>query len=289
MNPTVIIVLAAGATVGAGVYLIVRELTPGVPALGPALRGLHAPTAQPAQTAQPIHGPLAAVAGRLRIPQRELALIGYTTERYVTEKVLFTMVGLLFPPLFGLLLTLTPIHVGILISSAVGVGLAGLFFWLVDVSIHQQATEARKVFTRHVGVYFNLVAQQLIKSKGPTEALETAAAVGGGWVCARIRASLEASRLRLEPPWDGLRTVAADIGVPDLGEIGEIMTLAGTEGAPVYQTLRSRANAMHATWIATEKERANKATTVLYIPTSLLVLVLFVVGAYPLLIRLVST
>jgi Flp pilus assembly pilin Flp len=64
----------------------------------------------------------------------------------------------------------------------------------------------------------DLIALELAASRGPVEALERAGAVGGGWVPQRIRAALANSRLHLQPPGEGLRQVAAEIGVPDLGD-----------------------------------------------------------------------
>jgi Flp pilus assembly protein TadB len=288
VNLPVIIVLLAGAGAGLGLFLILREFAPGVPALGPALRRLHAPIAADINTTGP-GGPLGAIAGRLRIPHRELALIGYSTERYVTQKIGFAIVGLLFPPVFSLLLTLSGIRLGMVIPAAAGLVLAVVFFFLVDVSIRQRAAEAREEFSRHVAVYLDLIALELAASRGPTEALERAAAVGGGWVSQRMRETLQSSRLRLEPPWEGLKQVAAEIAVPDLGDVGDIMTLVGDEGAQVYDTLRSRAESLRASILAKEEERANTATTVLYIPTSLLVFVLFIIAAYPFLVRLITS
>ena len=288
MNVAIIIIVLAGAGAGFGLFLILREFAPGVPALGPALRQLHAPT--PGAGARPsAPGPLDVVGSRLRIPHRELALIGYSTERYVTEKISFPVLGLLFPPVFSLVLTLSGIRLGIVIPAAVGLILAVVFFFLVDVSVRQKAAEAREEFSRHVAVYLDLIALELAASRGPTEALERAAAVGGSWASRRIRETLQNSRLRLEPPWEGLRQVAAEIGVPDLADVGDIMTLSGDEGAHVYDTLRSRAESLRASILAKEEERANTATTVLYIPTSLLVFVLFIIAAYPFLVRLVTT
>jgi tight adherence protein C len=288
MNLAVIIIVLAGAGAGFGLFLILREFAPGVPALGPALRQLHAPTPDGGTRANAA-GPLDVMGSRLRIPHRELALIGYSTERYVTEKVGFPVLGLLFPPVFSLLLTVSGIRLGVIIPATVGLILAVVFFFLVDVSVRQKAAEAREEFSRHVAVYLDLIALELAASRGPTEALERAAAVGGGWVARRIRETLQNSRLRLEPPWEGLRQVAAEIGVPDLGDVGDIMTLSGDEGAQVYDTLRSRAESLRASILAKEEERANTATTVLYIPTSLLVFVLFIIAAYPFLVRLVTT
>ena len=289
MNVSVILVLAAGAGVGLGLFLILREFTPGVPALGPALRQLQAPTSAAPGGPYVAGARLGALAGRLRIPQRELALIGYSLERYLTEKVGFAVLGLLFPPVFSLILALSGIRLGILIPAAAGLILAVLFFFLVDVSIRQRAAEAREEFSRHVAVYLDLIALELAASRGPTEALQRGAAVGGGWVSRRIRETLDNSRLRLEPPWRGLKQVADEISVPDLGDVGDIMTLVGDEGAQVYDTLRSRAESLREALLAKEEERANTATTVLYIPTSLLVFVLFIIAAYPFLVRLVTT
>jgi tight adherence protein C len=291
VNRLVVVVLLAGAGAGVGLWLILRELAPGPPALGPALRRLQAPTPPGTgdDTGPGPRGVLGVLAGRLRVPHRDLALIGSSTERYLTQKLGFPIVGLLFPPLFCLLLTVSGIHLGVVIPAAAGLVLAVVFFLLVDVSIRQQAAAAREEFSHHVAVYLDLIALELAASRGPTEALERAASVGGGWVSQRIREALQNSRLRLEPPWEGLKQVADQIGVPDLGDVGDIMTLVGDEGAQVYDTLRGRAESIRAALLAKEEERANTATTVLYIPTSLLVFVLFVIAAYPFLIRLVTS
>src|SRR5262249_53319615 len=86
VRPAVVIVVLAGAGGGLGMFLVLRGLAPGVPALGPALRQLHAPTAAAGRSG-PAGGPLGWLASRLRVPHRELALIGHSPERYIVEKV----------------------------------------------------------------------------------------------------------------------------------------------------------------------------------------------------------
>jgi tight adherence protein C len=286
----VVAALLAGAAAGFGVWLIIRELVPAAPALGPALRRLHAPT--PTTT---VAGPgqvsgLAGVLARwVRIPYQDLALTGSTPQRYATELAAFAGLGLVFPPVFSLLLALSGIHLPVAVPGITGVVLAGVLGVLVHVSVHQKAAVAREEFARHVAVYLDLIALELAASRGPVEALERAAAVGAGWVPQRIRASLANSRYHLKPPWEGLRQVAAEIGVPDLGDVGDMMTLLGDEGAPVYDTLRARAASIRAALLAREEARANTATTALYIPTSLLVFVLFIIAAYPFLVRMITT
>lgn len=288
MSTIIVASILAGAGAGLGLWLVARELTPGMPALGPALRQLQATAAAARRPAEQSR-PLGQIVGRLRIPYQELALTGHSVERYVTERIGYALIGLLFPPVFSLMLAVSGIHLGLVIPAVAGVGLAALMVVLVDVSVRQRAADAREELSRHVAVYLDLIALELAASRGPAEALERAAAVGGGWVARRIRETLHASRLRLEPPWEGLKQVASEIGVPDLGDVGDIMTLVGDEGAQVYDTLRSRAESLRAAILAKDEERANTATTVLYIPTSLLVLVLFVIAAYPFLIRLITT
>jgi tight adherence protein C len=283
----VIAALLAGGSVGLGLWLAIRELVPAAPALGPALRQLQAPI--PTGRTSRDEG-LAAMVGRwVRIPHQDLALTGSSPARYATELVGFALVGLVFPPLFTLVLALSGIHLPLAVPGLAGIGLGGLLGFLVNVSVHQRAGDAREEFARHVAVFLDLIALELAASRGPVEALERAAAVGTGWVPQRIRAALANSRLHLQPPWEGLRQVADQIGVPDLGDVGDMMTLLGDEGAPVYDTLRARAASIRAALLAREEDRANTATTALYIPTSLLVFVLFIIAAYPFLVRMITT
>ncbi len=66
MNLAVIIMVLAGAGAGFGLFLILREFTPGVPALGPALRQLHAP-APGGDARASAAGPLDATPGTLGV------------------------------------------------------------------------------------------------------------------------------------------------------------------------------------------------------------------------------
>ena len=76
MNIAVIIIVLARAAVGLGLFLILREFAPGAPALGPALRQLHAPTPGGGVRAH-APGPLAAVTSS--------ALLGGVVEWAIAE------------------------------------------------------------------------------------------------------------------------------------------------------------------------------------------------------------
>jgi tight adherence protein C len=296
MNAIMVLALVAGALAGFGLYLIVRGALPAGPALGPALQRLHTPIAS-AGAGKPATGDDGAVArwlaahltSFLRPPDRELRLIGRSIERYVFEKVAFTLVGLAFPPIFSLLLAIFGLRLAVAVPLVAAPALAVLFFLLVDVSVKQSAAQAREEFVRAVAVYLDLVALERSAAHGPVESLERAAKVGSGWVFERIREALDGARYANLAPWDGLKQVAADIGVPELGDVGDIMRLSGTEGTQVYQTLVSRAQSLRVALRTREQDRANTATTLLYLPTSMTVFVLFVLAGYPFLIRLITS
>jgi tight adherence protein C len=147
MNTASILAILAGAGIGLGLFLVVREFVPGVPALGPALRQLQAPGAV---DRPPSAGPLAAIGTWLRVPHRELALVGHSPERYVIEKIGFTLLGLLFPTVFSLILALSGVWLGPATPAIAGVALAALFFVLVDVSVSLSGAPSR-VEVDHVG------------------------------------------------------------------------------------------------------------------------------------------
>lgn len=279
---TVIAQLAilVGAIGGLGLFLIIRGLMPAGPSLRYALARLR-PDPVPRVSAAPAHWVL-----RLSPPLRELRLIGQTVERYAVEKITYTLSGLLFPALVTEAAVLIGFHLPWTVPTIAGLVAAVAMFLLVDANIRQKAAAAREEFRRAVATYLTLVGLVRYAGAGAVESLEQAARVGDGWVFDRIREALDDARYANEAPWTRLRRVAAEIGVPDLGEVGDIMQLVGDQGAQVYQTLLSRAQSLRVALRTTEQQRAATATTLLYIPTSLLLLVFLVLIGYPALTRI---
>ncbi len=274
--------IICGALGGLGLYFIVRGLIPAGPALDSALGRLHPPAGAATAPApvQPASGGLVALL-RLKPPLPELRLIGQTVERYALEKVAYALVGLLLPALFIAVLSTVGIGIVWYVPTVVSLGCAVGMFFLVDMNIRQRAAAAREEFRRAVATYLTLVGLVRYSGAGAVESLEQAARIGSGWVFDRIRAVLDDARYANEAPWARLRQVSVEIGVPDLGEIGEIMSLVGEQGAQVYQTLLARAQSLRVALRTTEQQRAATATTLLYVPTSLLLLVFLVLIGYP--------
>lgn len=274
------VAIVIGGTAGFGLYLVIRGASAASPDLASALSQLH-PAPRPPRTSL-----VSVLARRFRPPVEELRLIGQSTERFVVEKVVYAFVGLLVPAMCSAMLAIIGVQLNWYVPSVVCLGLAIGFFFLADVNIKQKANAAREDFRRAIAVYLSLVALVRYSGAGAVESLERAALVGTGWVFERIRSALAEARYANEAPWARLRELSVELGVPDLGEVGEIMSLAGDQGAQVYQTLLSRATSLRVALRTREQQRAALSTTLMYVPTTILLFVFLVLIGYPALGRI---
>jgi tight adherence protein C len=287
VNLHLTLAVAAGATVGLGVFIVIRELVPATPALGPALRRLHQPpgTARTSPADRRLDW-LTGLARWLRPPHRQLALLDRTPEQYALSLLLSALIGLSAP----VLLSVTLFTVGISLPLAVPVlgslGLALLCTLVAHRSVLAKADAARDEFRQAVCTYLDLVALQLSAAHGPVQSLERAAAICDGWVFDRISEALRMAQMQMHSPWDELRDLADRIGIPELGDVGAIMRSSGSEGAQVHETLRSRADSLRDQIRTDNLARAEGVTSRLDIPGALLVFVLLGFAIYPFLARL---
>jgi tight adherence protein C len=117
-------------------------------------------------------------------------------------------------------------------------------FFVPDVEARREASARRRDFRRALSAYLDLVALEMAGSAAPTEALPSAARVGSGWAMALIRDTLSRSTLAGRDPWEALTELGHRIGVPELSDLGNLVRLAGRDGARIRQTLTTRAAAM---------------------------------------------
>ncbi|WP_433530657.1 type II secretion system F family protein [Micromonospora sp. CA-263727] len=287
MNLHLTIAVVAGTAIGFGVFLVIRELVPATPALGPALRRLHQPAGTSrSSTANRQLEWLTGLARWLRPPHRQLALLDRTPEQYALSLLLSALIGLAAPAL----LSVTLLAVGVSLPLAVPVlgslGLALLCALVAHRAVLARADAAREEFRQAVCTYLDLVALQLSAAHGPVQSLERAAAICEGWVFDRISEALRMAQMQMHSPWDELRDLADQIGIPELGDVGAIMRSSGSEGAQVHETLRSRADSLRDQIRTDNLARAEGVTSRLDIPGALLVFVLLGFAIYPFLARL---
>jgi tight adherence protein C len=300
MSLSVQIAIVLGSLAGLGLFLIVRGLVPARPALGSALDRLHTAALPglsvggsgivPAAGPGAIGSALAAspLLSWIQPPTVELRLIGQSIDRYLIEKIAYTLIGLLLPAMSVLGLGLFGIHVFWVVPTIAALGLAVGMFFLVDTNVRQKADLAREEFRRVVATYLTLVGLVRYGGAGAVESLESAASIGDGWVFERIRDALADARYANEAPWARLRQVSVEIGVPDLGDVGDIMSLVGDQGAQVYETLLARAQSLRVAMRTKEAQRAAAVTTFMYVPTSMLLMVLLVLIGYPAISRIIG-
>ncbi|WCN84480.1 type II secretion system F family protein [Micromonospora sp. LH3U1] len=287
VNWQLAIAVCGGAGIGFGVFLVIRELVPATPALGPALRRLHQP-AGTGRVAAPTSRRLDWLTGMsrwLRPPHRQLALIGQTPEQYALSVLLSALIGLATPTMLGVALLVLGVSFPLAVPVLGSLGLALLGGLLAHRAVLTKAASARDEFRQAVCTYLDLVALQLSAAHGPVQSLERAAAVCDGWVFDRLQESLRIAQMQMHAPWDELRDLADKIGIPELGDVGAIMRSSGSEGAQVHETLRSRADSLRDQIRTDNLARAEGVTSKLDIPGALLVFVLLGFVVYPFIAR----
>lgn len=264
--------IGAGLLIGLGCWLIVNELVPAAPQLRAAIRrldssgGFGQPTAWPAR----LSGRLGAVPWWLPVPRADLRLLGQDASGWFATKIACGVLGLAVAPVLSVLLEMDGRQLPWMLPAGGSLAIGALMFCLPDVVTRVNASERRADFRHALTSYLDLVALERGAGAGPTEALEAASVVGGGWAFERIRTALDQARKASLPPWDGLSALAAEIGITELADVAEIAGVAGQEGARILDTLTARAESMRAQALTAMKARAGARSTTMVLPIALL-------------------
>ncbi len=268
--------LVAGALVGLGLTVMVAGARPAAPDLSAGVARLSGtaapavPTASSGIAATARLAPRLAEAFHLERYQADLAITGTSASRMAMEKVAYAVVGLAFPVILMSVLFVAgvtaPFGLPILMSGALAVVLS----FMPDIDVRRRAAQARLQMRRTVCAYLELVALERAADAGAVEALERAAAIGTGPGFGHIREALLRARLEGRTPWQQLSALSAELRVPELGDVADIMRLSGEDGAAVLATLRARAASMRTWLLQNEVAAANQASERMSIPVALL-------------------
>jgi Flp pilus assembly protein TadB len=284
-------VLIIGALVGLGVFVAVSELVPAGSRVDAALERLNQPGGPPdASTRQAsvtygLGQRLADALPWLPVPSADLALLGQDRAAWLASKVTCGLIGLAAPALFTVVLALGG-HVSswpVPVAVALAFGLA--MFFAPDLVTRSNAAEKRYDFRHALGSYLDLVSLERGAGAGPTEALEAAAEIGGGWAFQRIGAALEGARRVGAAPWTALANLAAETGVPELADLADIAAVAGQEGARILDTLAARAASMRAQAMSADRAKAGSRGTTMVVPIALLAVGFLLLLVFPILYR----
>lgn len=301
MTPTTAqLVIASGALVGLGVALLIWRLVPAEPDLRDALDRLspnHSRrTPATASTAAAdtterlgLWGIKTLPAGMwARTPTRELAVLRKPLSRFYGEKIFYALLGLVIPPLLTMLFNTFDAGLPLFVPVFASIALAAVMFLLPDYNARDDARRARAEFSRALGAYIDLVALERHNGAGPRQAMEAAATIGDSWVFTRLSEELARTRWSGLTPWEALRSLADELGLPELDDLADIMRLSGEEGAQVYASLRARSAAMRTALLNTEKARANEVAERMTIPMSLLGVIFLAILVTPALLRVLA-
>jgi Flp pilus assembly protein TadB len=272
VNPWVV---AAGLLVGSSAGLLISELIPAGPSLRAAigrLEGTRPPDAPvlAASRSRTLARRFRAVIPWLPVPTADLRLLGQETDGWLAGKLLLGMAGLAAAPVLAGLLALDGVRLGWSFPVAGSVALGIALFLAPDLVTRVSAAEKRRDFRHALVSYLDLVVLERAAGAAPTEALEAAASVGGGWAFERIAAALDRARNASRPPWDGLAQLAAETGIGELADVADIAAIAGNEGARILDTLSARAESMRAEALAATKALAGARSTTMVLPIALL-------------------
>ena len=104
----------------------------------------------------------------------------------------------------------------------------------------------------------------------------------------RIRLCLHEANLRTLPPWDALSDLARHTGVSDLDELASSVRLAGTDGARVRASVRTKAASLRTHRLAALEAEAHQATERMTLPVMLLVLGFLLLMGYPAIVHVTN-
>lgn len=273
--------LTGGVLFTGGLVLLMWRLIPATPDLGDALERLSPEHAR--RRTETVHT-VTSSKDRLglwamknlpasiwmRTPTKELAILRIPQARFYGEKVMFSVLGLVIPPLLTAFFTAIGLTVPLLIPTLATIVLGAVMFFVPDYNAKDDAKRARGEFSRALGAYIDLVALERNSGSGPRQAMEVAAEVGDSWVFKRIGEELARSRWSGLAPWEALHGLADELGLPELDDLADIMRLSGEEGAQIYSNLRARSAAMRTAMLNTELGKANEVGERMSIPMSLL-------------------
>jgi Flp pilus assembly protein TadB len=284
-------VVIVGALAGTGVFLAVSELLPASNRIDAALRRLGE---EAGPQASAVSGPpvthrlgqrMSEALPWLPVPSTDLALLGQDRAAWLASKVACGLLGLAVPVLFTVILAVSghavnwPIPLGIALLIALGL------FFAPDLVTRSNAAEKRADFRHALSSYLDLVGLERGAGAGPTEALEGAAEIGGGWAFQRIGAALDAARRVGAAPWTALAGLAAETGVTELADLADIAAVAGQEGGRILDTLAARAASMRAQALAADRAKAGSRGTTMVVPIALLGAGFLILLIFPILYR----
>ncbi len=300
-----VIALLLGGLVGAGALLSWRLLFPAPPPLQAAVDRLHRRNELANLPAHTDGDAMTDLVGRtvgvslarfvrglglnIKGVELDLRLVGRTLEQHLSQKIVLGLFGLSLPVIVSLILVAGGIEIPLTWPVLLSIVMGLLFFFAPDIGLRHEARERRASFKHALGSFLDLVVISLAGGAGVESALRDAAAIGRGWDFVKIHEALESTSLTGETPWAALARLGEEIGIPELEELSSSLSLAGTEGARVRESLGVKASSLRDHALADAEAEAQATTEKMAVPTVMLFLGFLILVGYPAVSAVLST
>ncbi|MBM0274013.1 type II secretion system F family protein [Micromonospora tarensis] len=279
------VVLACGLVAGLGLVLACSGLVPARPGLAEALDRLRrAPVAVEEATparARLLAAPLRALGLPRQRMRADLAVLERPVALHLADQSLAVLAGLVLPPAAMAVLAAGGFSFasGMPLWASLAGGCGG--WWLAESTAHAEASRRRDELRYALSAVLDLVVISLAGGAGLEQALDDACADSHGWAAQRLRRAVDTAHLLRVPPWQALGQLGEDTGVIELHELAATMSLAGTEGARIRDSLTIRAATLRAHQAAALEAQANSATERMSMPVMLLAAAYMLFLLYP--------
>ncbi len=210
-----------------------------------------------------------------------LSIVGRSFENFLATKVLLGLFGLLLGPVLLLLFGLAGVHIPVVIPVWLGLAVGGVFFFLPDLEVKQQADARRRDFRHAIGAFLDLVSMNLSGGRGVPEALMAASEIGSGWALWRLRDALANARITGQTPWQALGALGEEVRVDELRDLAAALSLVADDGAKVRESLTARAASLRRRELADLEGRAGEKSQSMLVAQMLLCAGFLIFLTYP--------
>lgn len=214
-----------------------------------------------------------------------LAVVDQPIKEFAMEKAKAAVFAAILVGFLSMLFDFAGGGAGLLILGLVG---AVIGYQLPDMELEKKADARRVEFTRALTAFITLLGSSISGGGGVTTAMVDAAAMGEGWVFVKIRNALDEASLNGSSPWSALDRLGRELRVPALVELAGSLTLAGSSGARITETLHARAESSREKELAEVRSDAEAKSASIGMPVGLMLVGWAIFMAYPAVLSLMG-
>lgn len=161
-------------------------------------------------------------------------------------------------------------------------------YLLVDTELVRKAKKRRAEFEETLVSVLSLMAISMEGGSGLNTAIQHTLSLGEGWVVEALTRAVDEAEFRKETPWAVLERLGQKLMIPSLTELSATLSLVGTSGARISQTLNSRAESARAKLLLDRRSEAEAKSGSMGVPLGLMTLAWVLFLAYPAVAQLLA-